>query len=325
MLTATVLVTAACGGSSSDDNGLETLRLALTPNTQLLPIFAAIDSGAFEQAGIDLQIDTYQGAATAQIPRLVRGDIDLLPSTPSPSFFNSVTQGFDIKAILSTGTTGEAGTPSLVTVGTAADEIRDYSDLRGRTIDSGADGSVIQVDALEAIAKGGLTESDLTIEKNAKTAADMLALARNQSADVISTIEPVGSQIERLGLGKRWKVMNETAPWYPQVIIAASSVSLDQKSDAIEKFSRAYLKTIREINAQNGKWTDEYSASLAKWTGIAPADFTVDPMPTFDEKGTITAETLSRIQDIWMKQNLIQQEVDVTGLVDESIAERSAN
>ena len=168
---AAALVLTACGGSGGGDQpGTLSLKIAMAPNSQLLPIFVGLENGAFTQAGLKLEVETYQGSASTQIPRLVRGDIDLLPSTASPSFYNQAPQGFGAKAIFAGGTAGDAGAPALVVLGKAAGQIKDYADLRGKTVDFGAAGSVTQIDVIEALKKAGLGPNDVTLQDRAKTA-----------------------------------------------------------------------------------------------------------------------------------------------------------
>lgn len=322
-IAAMVAITAAGCASDEPASSDKTLRIAVTGNSVMLPLFVGIESGEFAKAGLELETEVYQGASTTQVPRLVRGDIDLLPATASPSFFNSSTEGFDVKAVLSAGTTGDAGTPSLVVLGDAVNKIHDYEDLRGYRVDGGAVGTVLQLQTAEALTLGGLTGDDVELTMNGKTPADILALAKNNAADVISTIEPIGSQIESLGLGKRWKVMNETAPWFPQMLILSSSETTKEKAAAIDIFAEVYLKMIREINAQDGEWSDKYVSAAEKWTGQEEEDITATPLPQFDETGVVSTDNLQRIQDVWVEQGLVETKADVKTLVDTGFADRA--
>ena len=152
----------------------------------------------------------------------------------------------------------------------------------------------------------------------------MLALARSGGADVISTIEPIGSQIARAGYGTRWKSMAETAPWYPQVIMVASQSAVEKNAEALRRFATTYARVTDSINKANGVWTPEVTAAMAKWTKVDAKSFTTDPMPQYSPAGPVSVETLARIQDIWTSQGLLKDPVDPNLLVAPGFAATAA-
>jgi ABC-type nitrate/sulfonate/bicarbonate transport system substrate-binding protein len=294
------------------------LKIAVAVNAQLLPLFVGVDNGDFKRAKVDLDVETFAGSSAAQFPRLVRGDVDVLPATASPPMFNSVSQGFDIKAIFSAGTSGPVGAPVMVTVGSGVGSIKKLSDIKGKKVDGGAEGTVLQLLALETLRKARLKPSNVELSYRGRTPANLLALARSRAVDMAAMIEPTAGQVEQQRLGKRKPFLNlfRIAPWYPEVVMLASPSVIAKKRAALERFTAVYLKISRKINKHKGKWTPALVATMAKWTKT-PADvIRADKLPSFEPNGLLSAGTLSRIQNIWLGQKLVTKRVDAGKLLD---------
>ncbi len=292
------------------------LRLALSgTNISYLPIFLAVDKGYFAKAGVDLDVAKFNGSSSTQLPLLARGDLDIGPVTPTPAFFNQAAQGFDVKIIASNGVekVGRVSNTWLMVQGDEASQIRQLTDLKGKTIDGAAEGTPISLLALEAIRQAGLTPGvDVTLSFKAKTPPDMLALAKAKGADVIGMVEPTATQSIQEAQMVRWKGFADLAPWYSPAQLAASKPYLDKNPQAVEKFLEVYLAACREVNATNGVWSDELVNEAATWGQVAPAVITAQGgVPYFDPNGSIAVDTLSRAQDFWLEQKQVKDKVDV--------------
>jgi NitT/TauT family transport system substrate-binding protein len=116
---------------------LEKVRVPLSLVTyNNLPIFLAQDRGYFREAGLDVEIEGFNGSSTAQIPRLARGDVDIMPIALGPAFFNQFSEGFNVKLIgaLSASKKGWNDTTWLVVRQDVWDSgaVRAPKDLRGK-------------------------------------------------------------------------------------------------------------------------------------------------------------------------------------------------
>jgi NitT/TauT family transport system substrate-binding protein len=146
---------------------LQKVRVPLSPVTYSnLPFLVAQDKGYFRAAGLDVDIEPFNGSSTAQIPRLARGDADIMPLALGPAFFNQFAEGFNVKLIgaLSAPKKGWNDTSWLLVRQDVWDAkiVRVPKDLRGKIVDGVAPGSPLDFLALATIAAGGLTTNDLT-------------------------------------------------------------------------------------------------------------------------------------------------------------------
>ena len=301
-----------------------TIKVALNVTQPIyLPWFVAVDNGYFDAANLDVKVVSYTGASQAQFPLLVRGDINIYPTASAPAIFNQINEGFDLKVISASGIVGPVGSTALMLVGDAANQIKDYKDLKGRVIDAANEGAGPHLAVMEALRLGGLTPKDVTIQFKAARAADALVLMRSKAADVIGLIEPFASQAEKEGLATRWKTMAEIAPWYQQTVCLADDKFVQANRDAFEKLLEVYYLTAREVNGTKGVWTDKLARSLGKWSDQDPSTFAANgvPLAVYEPNGDVSTDSLGRVQDIWAGLNLVTKPVDVSQMTDSSVVD----
>jgi len=296
------------------------LRTVVPPTSYNLPLFLAADKGYFSKAGLDIDMKISPGSATSLIPSLAKGDLDVLPLTPAPPFFNQALQGFDIKVISSIGQEMQGRTPGVVltVVKSKADQIKDYKDLKGKTIDASNEGSSLALTALAAVKLGGLTPGkDVTMQYNAKTPADMVAMAKSGGADVIAMVEPIATQAINDGLVVRWKNQVDVAPWLQTSFLAASATYVQKNPQAVQKFLEVLIAAAREIDATNGQWTPELLASDSKWLNTPQQTITQQGGPIYaDPNLALSTDSISMAQDVWIEQALVKQKVDVSKVIE---------
>ena len=296
------------------------MRLYGAPVTFLLPVFVAVDNGYFAKAGLDVDFQMAQGSSNVVLPSLAKGDIDVLPVPPTPPLFNQAAQGFNIKAVSAFGpdVPGRIASDSLMVVASKANEIKDYKDLKGRTIDASNEGSALALMSIMAIRNAGLTPgTDVKVQYNAKTGADMLALAKSGSVDVLAMPEPFATQAAQQGLVVRFKTLGEVAPWFTTAATLVSASFLQQNPQAVEKMLEVLILTGRDINKTNGDWTPAELASIQKWMKLTPDIIQAQgKVPQFDPNMMITADGLTKTQDLWLEFGLVKQKIDVNQLLD---------
>ncbi|MBV9119493.1 MAG: ABC transporter substrate-binding protein [Chloroflexi bacterium] len=299
------------------------IKLAIAPgNMDSLPLFLGLDDGAFTKAGLDPDVTKIQGSATAVLPQLAQGQVDFLLVGVGPGLYNQAAQGFGAKIVASDGIekAGRFTADMLNVQRDQANQIRDRKDLKGKVVDGALAGSPIDMLARAAIDQAGLTiGKDVTLNYNAKTPPDMIALAKNKGADVIGMTEPIATQAQQQNLTVKWKNDADIIPWYQPGEVAVSQSLLSSNPAAVEKFLEVYVSESRKINAANGQWTDELIASATKWTDV-PADVVkaMGGVPYFDPNGAVSMDSLRMTQDFWVKAGQIKTPVDINGLVDAS-------
>ena len=289
-----------------------------------LPIELAIDKGYFDKANIDLQVEQNNGSSVQQLPRLARGDLDVIPVTPSAALYNQLTQGFDVKVIGPEGTekTGRLDQVWLAVLPDTASQYTDLSSLRNKTIEGAILGSGISVLVELAIRQAGLVNGQtVNVQYRARTLPEIVQLAQSKGADVFGCSEPLATQGVQQGVWVKWKSIADVVPWYQPGLLAASEQSLSgSRRDAVVKWMEVYLYACREINASNGVWAPDVLNSATRWAQLEPKVITDQgAAPYFDPNGAISMESLGRVQQLWQELGQVPQPVDIQQMVDASI------
>jgi hypothetical protein len=92
----------------------------------------------------------------------------------------------------------------------------------------------------------------------------------------------------------------------------------------LQKFANGYVRSIADVQRSHGKLTPELIATISKW-----ADFTPDVVnaiggvPYFGQFGAISVYALRRLQALWISEKLVQSEIDVTKIFDDSLIKRA--
>jgi NitT/TauT family transport system substrate-binding protein len=206
----------------------EKVRVALSFATYSnLPIMLAMDKGYYRAAGLDVELLGFNGSSTAQMARLARADVDVMPTALGPAFFNQFSEGFNVKLIgaLSAAKKGWNGTTWLVVRQDAWDSktIRVPKDMRGKNVDGVAPGSPIDFLALAVLAAGGLTTSDVTYSNKFRDPASWASAMTNKAVDVMGAPEPFATAMQEQHLAHKWLNIAEVAPWFNETFVAAST------------------------------------------------------------------------------------------------------
>jgi ABC-type nitrate/sulfonate/bicarbonate transport system substrate-binding protein len=230
-------------------------------NTAYVVYYYALDRGWFDQAGLAMTVDHFRGSVTTQMPHLATGELDFLPAPPSPALFNQVEQGFGVKlaAGMDDANADQPVTGWLMLLPDQKDRIKDYSDLKGKTLEGAVQGSPIDVVTNAAIARGNLTRGkEVTIKYDVKgDPSDFLNIARNHVADAMMMPSPLWPPVEQQGLAVRWKSAEEIAPWYQTNGLGFSSKVLQNNRQAAVTFLKVFLYAGRQVNQTHGQWTDD--------------------------------------------------------------------
>jgi NitT/TauT family transport system substrate-binding protein len=303
----------------------DVVRLALNPATfAYLPLFVAIDRGYFADQHIDLQITKIAGSSIQQLPSLARGDIDIMPSSIGPGFFNQYAQGFDAKIVASFNQS-HAGwqDPACVLVRQAlwdSGAIRTPADLRGKSVDGGSDGTSLNYLLKQTLIKGGLTTKDVRFSERFRTIPDAYAAFKNGAVDVQAMTEPLCTQWNDEKLAHRWLTAQDVIPGFqPSYIVVGGSYLKAHRAVAV-RFLAAFLKGARDVTSGKGRWTPELIAIAAKWTELPPATLEQLAGPSYvGQLGAIDTGWIERQQSFWVAEGSVAKAVATSDLVDDSL------
>ncbi|MBV9120393.1 MAG: ABC transporter substrate-binding protein [Chloroflexi bacterium] len=329
---------AASAGSSGAPAGLPKLaplspavKVKLAANPELLaylPMLLALDKGYFSAAGLDVELVPFRGGSSQVLSQLATGEVDFSGTTPSPGLYNAAAQGFGAKAVsvLSVPKEGRASDTWLTVVKDEATAIKNVQDLKGKTIEAATAGSIPDLLTWEAVTAAGLKPGvDATITHRANTIADLVSIAKAKGADVVAINEPLATQAEQQGIIAKWKSYIDLMPWFQGVNFSVSKQFLAQHRDAVVQFVAVYIAASRLVDASNGEWTPDL-LSEATTRGNVSADVikAQGGVPYYLPDGLPTADSLTRVQDVWLAQGLLKSKVDVSTMLDTSIARDAA-
>jgi NitT/TauT family transport system substrate-binding protein len=300
---------------------VEVVRVALSLTTYSnLPLFLAADKGYFRDAGLDVQLSGFGGSSTAQIPRLARGDTDMLALALGPAFFNQFSGGFNIKllATLEAQRTGWNATSWLVVRQDLWDAkaVRQPKDLRGKIIDGAAEGSPLDLLASTAIQQGGLTANDVHYSQKFRDPANWLTALRNKAVDVQGLPEPIATLMDVQKVAHKWIGLSTVAPWFNEEFIAASPSFARDHHDAVVRFLRAYLRAVRDVQQSHGRWTPELVTCVAKWTSLPESTIRQIPGPAYPGDGSIDNASVAHQEDFWHERGLVTTIVPPGAFID---------
>lgn len=316
----------ACGATDSATSPAgSTVRLAINPaQLQYLPIMLAADKGYFRDAGVEVEIVTYQGSANNQIPLLARGDIDLSPAVAGPSLFNQYTQGFQVKVLANLTLPKEGYRDGAVLVvrkdvwDTGA--IRTPRDLVGRTVDGSAEGNPADFLMRQALLGAGADPADVGLTHKARTPSDSVEFLRQHVVEATVMSEPSATQAEAQGVGVRWLGYQKIIPWYQETFLAASEQFAGNRAEDARKVLVAYLRATEEINATGGRWTPELVTTATKWTKQEPEVLdAMGGLMYFSPDGAVDTDALERVQRFWSDAGEVDKAVPIGELVDSAI------
>ncbi|HEX2097169.1 MAG TPA: ABC transporter substrate-binding protein [Solirubrobacterales bacterium] len=291
------LLLAACGEKSEDATGQPqpfTLTLDFYPNPDHAGIYMAEQLGYFEEAGLDVSIQTPSDPA-APIKQVAAGQTDLAISY-EPEVVLAAEQGLDVLAV---GALVDHPLTSLIWLKEA--KIGGIADLRGKTI---ATAGIPYQDAyLETIlSRAGLAPSDV---KTVNVGYGLLPALVGGRADAMlggfRNVEgvdlrlrgkaPVVTPVDRLGV-----------PTYDELVLVANRESLEDDPERVRVFLAALARgTAAAIERPNEavKALLDANPDLDPRLTRAEVDAT---LPLLSRDGRMDAAAWSRFV-AWMREN----------------------
>ncbi len=301
----------------------DVVKLMFNPGIyDALPLELALDKGYFADAHLDVRVTKTPGSLGLIVPFLARGDIDVAPQVMVPAFFNQYTQGFGIKVVATLDETHKGWNDTvyfMVRQDLWNTRIRKPADLRGLKLPKPT-GSPNDFLTLEILAKAGLTMSNVNMNVMLTGTTSFLPSLLNKQYDALSVPEPLATQFEKQGIAHRWLGYQDVIPYYQTGYLAISPQFAKEHHDDVGRFVQAYLRACRDIAATNGKWTPELIDEVVKWSGQSRDVIAAIPGPAYPGIGKISVESITRQEQLWLQLNMLQKNVPIAELIDESYA-----
>jgi NitT/TauT family transport system substrate-binding protein len=232
---------------------LQPVRIGVVETSSEVGIALANDRGYFTEQGLAPEYVRFESAAFAVAPLSI-GEIDVASGVVSAGLFNAINRGVELR-IAGPQSRYEAGhgQVQLMVRKDLADSgvMRDYADLRGRTLAINATGSTVELLAERALRRGGLAMSDANIVQLGF--GDQLPAFANRAIDVGLTAEPTSTLAVDRGLAVKWREADEWSPGIQVSMVLYGPNYVNRNPDAGQRYMVAYLRGVR----------DSYSAMIA--------------------------------------------------------------
>src|SRR5579875_1843826 len=302
---------------------LQPVRVGIVAIASEVGLFLAQERGYFAEQGLSADFVRFEGGAQVAAP-LSLGELEVGSGPVSAALFNGINRGLEVR-IAAPQSRYEPGYSQLwLSVRQdLADTIRDYPDLRGRTIAVLTLASTSELLVERALQRGGLTLRDASLVQLGP--GDQLTAFANRAIDAGLLIEPQATIAADRGLAIRWR---EAADWSPgiQVSNILYGPTFTQRDvSAGQRFLLAYLKGVRDYYdaAIAGRGDREaVIATLMRYTPLRDRALYdrmrwayLDPNLTLDE------DDLRTTMQWFVARGLVERPVDLATAVDRRFVE----
>ena len=304
------------------------VRVGIIQAVSDAPLFIADKKGYFEREGLKVQFVVLKD----MIPSLATGQIDVAGISTSASLFNAVARGIDLKIVADKGSTppGYGYQPILVRKElVSSGRVKTFADFKGLKIAGFNNGSASMSTLSEALAKGGLKLSDVTVAYMAFS-QHVLALT-NGAVDASITTEPSASEAVKRGVAVRFANDDSIYPNHQLAVLLYSGEFIKKQADSAKRFMRAYVRAAREYNdaLKEGKLAGanaaEVIAILTEYTAIKDPQVHRDSTAAgIHANGGVYVASLKKDLEFFKAQGLISGSVSVEQVLDASFAEAAA-
>lgn len=325
-LAALVALAAGCGsGAGGSEDGSGEVTVGVTGSLSDAALYIAQDMGYFKDQNLKVKFQSFPDA-TKMLPAIATDRIQVTRSAQSAGLFNSLSQAVELKLVADGGHLEEGfGYVGIVVRKDLADQLRQPSDLKGRTVAVAATGGTSDILLERLLRRDGLDLED--VELKPLPLPEQLSAFANDSIDAAVMVEPIMTQAigEDLGV-KRWPG-EEVYPDMQSALLTYSTAFAEDRETA-DAFMDAYLKALGDYNAAFGperKGRDGIVRIMTKYTALKdPAAYEKIAPVGLNEDGSINVENLSDDLRYYTDKGLVEDPPDLGEVVDKSYLERAS-
>lgn len=214
------------------------LRVIAFPGAPNLPIFAAIELGYFAEFGVNVDLTTTP-SSVFQFEKFAAGEFDIAMTAYDNIVAYSEGQGavavpadFDARVIM--------GATQIELAFVTAPDVKQYSDLKGKTLALDALATGFAFVLYEMLADGGLAPDDYERVPVGATPNRWESVKEGKHAGTL-TIEPFTSIARAQGFNVL-DVSTRLYPHYQGGVVGARKSWADANADSVKGYIRGYLK-----------------------------------------------------------------------------------
>jgi NitT/TauT family transport system substrate-binding protein len=292
---------------SVEEGEVETLRIALLPVLDILPLHVAEQNGFFAQAGV--HVSTVPVKSPQERDALMQtNQVDgMLTDLISPVLFNQ--QKAQIK-VVRTARKVYPDAPMFRILAAPGSEVTSPFQLEGVEIGI-SQNSVIEYLTDRMLEKAGLTPEQIVVQEVSAIPVRFELLVNGQ-IPAACLPDPLASGA--LAAGAVLVVDDTSVPELSQSILTFGTETLETKPDAVRAFLRAWEQGVAELNAN----PEEYGALLIEIGRVPESVQGSYGVPPFPEASVPTAQQLADVVRWALDKGLVANDVPYEQMVDDS-------
>ena len=307
ILVLSAVLLSACGGAAPAAQEDPTLKIAVLPILDALPMYVADAQGYFKEAGINVEFIPIASAADRdQLMQAGQAD-GMINDLISTVLYNKDTQKI---AIVSFARTASPDDPQYSIVASKDSGITSPDQLKGVEIGI-SEGTVIAYTTDRLLEHAGLSKDDIKTT-NVPKIPDRLQLLSEGKMQAANMPEPFATLAEQSGAVR--VIDDRSLPEVGTSEISFSVATLKAKPETVKKFLAAIAKATADVNNNPDKW----NTLLTDENLIAAPLIGKYVLPKFPAAAVPTEAQIKDVLAWMMEKGLIKQDVPYSQLVDAS-------
>jgi len=282
-------------------------------------VYIALERGYFAEEGITPEFTTIDTGARA-IPALATGQLDVTGGGFSPSYVNAALRGVGMKIVAGISRNEPDGNSGFTVMRKDlidSGAVRDWADLKGRTVAVPGRGSVNDYSVARGLEQGGLGIGDVEVVE--LSYPDAIPALANGNVDAAYLTEPFATLAADRGIAVKWRPTGEYLPGVSPALMSYGPSFLADQPEAGRRWMIAYLRGARDYTAafRHGERRAEVVAILTRHTTVKdPALYDRMGMSTIDPNGAVNLASLADQAAWYGEQGFLQGSIDVASLID---------
>lgn len=309
--TCAAIALAVSGVAAQADN--VKLRFAYLLADSMLPIMAAKKAGAYEKAGIDLELTEVQGGP-AVVAAIAAGEADIGYAAPVPPI-NARLNGVNVKMILAFGHEVDPDKKFVWLVASKASGVKTLADIKGKKISFNANGGLCELAWRDHLLKAGVAFEE--VEPVVLPFPQQEAALEQGGIDAACTVNPfyssiiananIGSTVVAEGM-----LADEKEPVINDVVFASDDY-IAANRETLKKFAAVTDAARKEMLADRAK----EEAAAVEFLGLTPETAKTFKLPIVQPTMAISAADVQKLLDSMHKTGMLPEPVTADDMVDD--------
>ena len=295
------------------------VQIGVTGSVADAPLYIAQERGYFRDVGVTTELVQLDSGAR-MVPALSTGQLQVGGGAPSLGLFRSIQRELPL-VIVADRVQSRPGYPAttMVVRTDVADQLRTFADLRGRRIAVTAAGSTPYVDAVKALALGGLRREDAELVELGFP--DMPAALAGGSVEVATVAEPFRTVAVQQHFGVAWKDSEDYNPGEQASVLLFSPQFARDTPALANRFMIAYLRGVRDFYRafieRDATTRHEVLQILTRTTSLKDPSVWEALVPSWiDPNGRVNQQSIDELIDFFVGDGSLPSRQGLDEIVD---------